>query len=78
MTSSMRRRPRADLVEALARGLGKDAARVHVDTAADALGCGADLDAEEALRVLERLALEPGLVGVAARFAKARVHLNWE
>jgi hypothetical protein len=33
------------------------------------------LDTQQALEVLEQVAQTPGIVGVAARFAKSRVHL---
>ena len=32
---------------------------------------------QEALRILEHIASQPGLVGISARFAKGRVHLRW-
>lgn len=70
-------RPRADLAGLLARSLGVEVANARVAAAADALGLGERLTAVEALSVLEKLAVEPGLVGVSARFAKARIHLNW-
>jgi hypothetical protein len=42
------------------------------------LGYGREIDSEDALKVLERMASDEGLVGIAARFAKARVHLAWD
>lgn len=74
----MSARARTDLAGILARSLGEDAARAHVDRVADALGLAAEITATEALAILEKLATEDGLTGIAARFAKARVHLAWE
>ena len=61
----------------LARSLGNDTAAKTVDLAAQAVGAGQNLSREDALRVLEQIAREPGIVGIAARFAKSRVHLVW-
>jgi hypothetical protein len=61
----------------LSQSIGDDKASAIVDEAAQALGYGASLDREQALLVLERIAQSPGLVGIAARFAKSRVHLVW-
>jgi len=36
-----------------------------------------DVNQQEALRILEHIASQPGLVGISARFAKGRVHLRW-
>jgi hypothetical protein len=69
-------RSRRDLIEMLARSLGAEAAQAHVVRAADRLGLGQEIGPAEALRVFEELTNEPGLVGVAARFAKARLHLQ--
>lgn len=69
--------PRSALMDMLSGTLGSDKAAAIVDEAANALGIGAVLDREQALRVLERVAQNPGLVGIAARFAKSRVHLVW-
>lgn len=68
---------RKDLAAILARSIGEEAALEHIDRVARTLGLGVGLSSAEALRVLEQLAVEPGLIGVAARFAKARVHLAW-
>jgi hypothetical protein len=73
----MTTKTRADLVAMLSRSIGEEAATVAVVRAADSLGLGHELSIDAALRVLEILANEPGLVGVAARFSKARAHMNW-
>jgi hypothetical protein len=61
-----------------ASSLGEDVAReVIVRTA---LGMGMDsrrFTNASAHRVCERLALEPGIIGIAARFAKSRLILKW-
>jgi len=36
-----------------------------------------EYDREQTLQVLERIAQQPDLVGIAARFVKSRVHLPW-
>jgi hypothetical protein len=41
------------------------------------LGLRGDLDREQALIVLEKIAETQGLVGITARFAKTKVHLRW-
>ncbi len=68
---------RDDLITLLSRSLGEDAARLYVVEAAGDLRLGDQLAVADALAILEKLAGSPGLVGVAARFAKARVHLAW-
>jgi len=68
---------RADLVEMLSRSLGEEVAAASVGRAADTLHLGSDLSLVEALLVLETIANEPGLVGIAARFTKARAHMSW-
>ena len=69
--------PRRVLADMLGRSLGADKARETVNAAATQLGIGEDLQRDEALRLLERVAQQPGIIGIAARFAKSRVHLVW-
>lgn len=71
-------RTRHDLADILGRTLGVDAARAHVDRVAQTLGVGEQVTAAQALSILEALASETGLVGISARFAKARIHLAWD
>jgi hypothetical protein len=61
----------------LARSLGSDKAIEAVNVAAEQVGVGETVDFEQALQVLEQVAHQPGIVGIAARFAKSRVHLVW-
>jgi hypothetical protein len=71
-------RRRADLAAILSRSLGDDAAAREVGRVADGLGLPQEISALEALQILDGLAAEPGILGIAARFAKARVHLAWD
>lgn len=72
-----RRLSRAKLVAMLAESLGQEKANQVVCDTASRLGLRAsEYDREEALSILEAMAGEPGLVGVVARFAKARVILS--
>ena len=69
--------PRSKLMGMLSGTLGEEKASAIVDEAAQVLGYGPALDRDQALSVLEHIAQSPGLVGIAARFAKSRVHLVW-
>ena len=71
-------RTRAELIDLLSRSLGAEAAAAHVHRAAAALQVGAEMSVNDALNVLETLAAEPGLPGIAARFTKARVLMTWQ
>lgn len=65
------------LVELLAPSLGEDAAQEVVERACETSGLTSmELTRDEALRVLEVVAEQPGLVGITARFAKSRVLLQ--
>lgn len=62
-----------DLVALLGPALGMEKARDATTIAAARLGLdAASLSRQDALRVLDELAREEGIVGVIARFAKAR------
>lgn len=68
---------RMQLVGYLSESLGDAKATEVVSSAAAQMGLGlVDYDREQTLRILERLADEPGLVGIVARFAKARAILT--
>lgn len=68
--------PCAELVRMLSPSLGQQKAESLIVEAAGALGLRAELIARsDALRILEKIADQPGLVGITARFAKSRVHL---
>ena len=70
-------RTRGELAEMLARSLGLPRAQEAVDVAADALQAEAEMSDDAALDVLARIADQPGLIGISARFAKSRAHLTW-
>lgn len=71
------RHPSRELVEMLGRSIGLEVASAAVSRASLDLGVGPELTRVEALSLLERIAQEPGIVGIAARFTKSRVHLLW-
>lgn len=76
-TAGFVRLPRRTLIELLAQSLGQEKAEDVVTAAARDLGLPVfgDYNREQTLAVLERLAGMSGLVGVVARFAKARLIL---
>lgn len=67
---------RAELVALLSSAVGKSAAEAAVDRGCAAVGFGAHGSVAHGQRVLEAVAREPGLVGITARFAKARLALR--
>jgi hypothetical protein len=68
----------AELAHYLASALGDAKALELVEVAVAKLGLVATrLERADALRVLELIAAEPGLVGIAARFVKSRLVLEW-
>jgi hypothetical protein len=71
------RRPISDLVALLAPAIGDEKAKEAVEGAVETLGLRGDLDRDQALIVLEKIAESQGLVGITARFAKTKVHLRW-
>lgn len=71
-------RDRAELAGMLAESLGAEKATETIEVAAEALGLGTSVTDQDALRVLAHIAEQPGLVGIAARFAKSRAHLRWD
>ena len=70
-------RPLTLLVDLLAPTIGQEHARRVVEETARLLGLHETIDFDEALALLERIAVQPGVVGIAARFAKTRIHLSW-
>jgi hypothetical protein len=65
--------PLRDLVEMLAASFGKEKATEIVKGYAHDLGIAGDTcSSEEALTMLESMAKANGLLGIVARFAKAR------
>jgi hypothetical protein len=72
-------RTRSDLIGLLSPSIGVVRATTAVENASQTVGvAGDDLSRADALRILEEIADVSGIVGVAARFAKSRVHLIWE
>jgi hypothetical protein len=72
-SSALRQR----LSDALARTLGREQAERALREHAKKLSV--DLDTiiqDQALQLLESLTSEPGIVGITARFAKARMYLE--
>jgi hypothetical protein len=72
------RLPKRALIMLLGATLGEEKAREVITEAAKSLGLWDDeYDREQTLQILERIAQQPDLVGIAARFVKSRVHLQW-
>jgi hypothetical protein len=70
--------PLADLVALLAGSISEAVAAAKITQHARALNISTEgFTRTEAQSILERIAQEPGLVGITARFAKARVALQW-
>jgi hypothetical protein len=67
--------PRQTVAEFLQQNLGVEKALSTVNEACAALGFGEELSREECLAALEHIALQPGIVGITARFAKSRAIL---
>lgn len=76
-TGGFTRLPRQTLLEYLAASLGQEKAEEVVNQATRELGLPmtGDYNREQTLRLLEHLAAMAGLVGVVARFTKARLIL---
>ena len=69
---------RAELVGLLRNGVGDKVADELIVRLAEKSALSTDqFTAEQALLILERAAREPGLMGIAARFAKSRLLLTW-
>ena len=69
--------PLRELVDMLSASLGNEKAAEIVKTYAHALGIQGDTCTyEEAMKMLESMAKAEGLLGIVARFAKARWHLS--
>lgn len=74
---STQRIPLSEIQHMLA-ALGDAKARDVIDKAARELRITAsELESRQALQMLEHIASEPGLIGITARFAKARAILRW-
>ena len=69
---------RESFVRFLAGSLGREAADAMVVKVCRELGLDTThFTVESALQVCERIAQEPGLVGIAGRFAKMKLILAW-
>ena len=69
---------RALLITLLRESVGDTVAAEAIDRAAAELALnGTTLSRAQALKLLERVAENEGLVGIAARFAKSKIHLGW-
>jgi hypothetical protein len=69
---------RGDVIDLLAASLGTTKAEQAVRVAATSLRLDAGaFQLEEALALLDKIAEEPGIVGITARFAKTRAVLRW-
>lgn len=60
----------------LSRALGEEKANEIVRNTAEQLSFGDPLTSDEALRLLDMLSKEEGIVGITARFVKTQVHLR--
>jgi hypothetical protein len=71
--------PRDELIAQLSASLGVAKATDLVDTSSNKLGILANkgFSQTEALSILETISASPGLVGIVARCAKARVILRY-
>ena len=65
------------VADLLAPTLGNERALTLVREQGRALGHGPEIDLDQALTLLERIAKFPGVTGIAARFAKTRINLTW-
>jgi hypothetical protein len=73
------RKPLTDLAKLLSASVGDAKALDVVSTAARRANITTgDVDQQQALAILEKIASEPGLLGIAARFAKSRALLAWK
>ena len=74
---TLTRRPRSFVSALLTATLGEERATTLVREAADAMRLPNELELDQALAVLESITKMSGVVGVAARFAKSRIHLSF-
>lgn len=65
-------------IQLMLAALGDSKARDVITKAARELRItGTELESRQAMQMLELIASEPGLIGITARFAKARAILRW-
>lgn len=70
-------RPLALVVGLLAADIGEERAQKLVEETAAVMSLPGQLEIDQALALLEKITRMSGSVGVAARFAKTRIHLKW-
>lgn len=68
---------RLDITALLATSIGEEKAKAVVESAATELLLPDPMSTAEAMAVLEHIAGQEGLVGVAARFARSRAIFRW-
>lgn len=69
---------RVELATMLSNSVGQERALEAVEECCRSLAFGEILSTEEALKLLEQLAQQQGVIGIAARFAKGRALLIWK
>jgi hypothetical protein len=72
-----KKRPLSFVAGLISATVGEEKAEQIVETTAGSMGLKRNVDIDEALKLLESIARTSGVVGVAARFAKGRIHLTW-
>lgn len=70
-------RPLSVVVALLAPNVGEERAQRLVEETASTMNLGSQIELDQALALLEKITRMSGVVGVAARFAKTRIHLSW-
>lgn len=69
---------RVDVIDLLAASLGNTKAEHAVRAAAESLRLDErPIDLDQAMKLLDKIGEEPGIVGITARFAKTRALLRW-
>lgn len=70
-------RPLSVVAGLLAQNVGEERAQRLVEETASTMNLPAQIELDQALALLEKITRMSGVVGVAARFAKTRIHLSW-
>ena len=69
---------RVEIATMLSNSVGQERALEAVEQVCGARAFGEILTTAESLQVLEDLAQQQGVIGIAARFAKGRALLTWQ
>lgn len=69
---------RVELATMLSNSVGQERALEVIGEVCAKLALGEILTTAESLQVLEELAQQQGVIGIAARFAKGRALLTWQ